>query len=206
MKKLVRAKSLSEQVCDAICAEIESGGIKVGQMLSESMIAERLGVSRTPVREAFSHLEQKGLVLTQPKKGTFVFDPDKQAVSDLFQVSGGLELQGLRLSLRTNREALRDNVSELFVEMDRAFSTDRANEYQLMNAAMHGAFVYFSGNLLLIEIYETLEIKLKALSHTSVNREMFNNKIHDEHRKIVDAVVGDSPEQAIPLLETHLDC
>ena len=74
---LERPKSLTELVVDSLRREIVEGAVAPDESLSEVAVAKRLGVSRTPVREAFARLELEGLVYTIPQKGTFVFFPDR---------------------------------------------------------------------------------------------------------------------------------
>jgi DNA-binding GntR family transcriptional regulator len=73
MLNIERPKSLSEEVAAQLRREIVDGTFEMGEALSESMIAARYGVSRTPVREAFAFLGQEGLVRTEPQQGTYVF-------------------------------------------------------------------------------------------------------------------------------------
>jgi DNA-binding GntR family transcriptional regulator len=182
MKKLVRAKSLSEQVSDAICSEIETGRFALGQMLSETMIATRLGVSRTPVREAFSHLEQRGLVITQPKKGTFVFDPDQAAITDLFDVCDGFETNGLRLSARHSNSGLLATLESEVDKMDGDFQAGRELSFHGHAAGFRRALVSFSESPLLVELYEGLSIKLSALSCAHVYRDHFVEEAFSRYR------------------------
>lgn len=66
MERIERPRSLTELVCDALRREIVEGELEPGQMLSETRVAARLAVSRTPVREAFARLEREGLMRTEP--------------------------------------------------------------------------------------------------------------------------------------------
>lgn len=77
MLKFERAKSLTEAVTERLRDEIVNGGLGFGESLSETRIAARYDVSRTPVREAFACLSLEGLVITEPQQGTFVFTIDR---------------------------------------------------------------------------------------------------------------------------------
>lgn len=204
MKKLIRTKSLSEQVSDAIHHEIVSGGFELGQMLSETMIAEKLGVSRTPVREAFSHLEQNGLVETIPKKGTFIFKPTADEVQDIFEVSGGLELQGLKLSIKRNGTELAEECRKIWAAMEREASDNREAEYQQSNVKLHQAFVAYSGNQLLIDLHNEISGKVKALAAASIYVEKLNDLTHKCHQNVVESIIGSDEHMALTHFSDHI--
>ena len=79
--------------------EIVEGEFELGQALSESKIAARYGVSRTPVREAFACLGLEGLVRTEPQQGTFVFTIDRDQFAQISEARSILETAALRLAV-----------------------------------------------------------------------------------------------------------
>ena len=68
--------------------DIRDDRLKLGQMLSKNQIVTDLGVSRTPVREAFSYLEFQGLLLAKPQSGTFIFSPSPEDSKEIFEMRG----------------------------------------------------------------------------------------------------------------------
>jgi DNA-binding GntR family transcriptional regulator len=203
MKKLIRAKSLSEQVADAVGEEIANGTLKLGQMISETMISEQLGVSRTPVREAFTRLEYKGLLITKPRSGTYVFEADENKRSELFDVSAGMELQGLRLSSQVQQPRFRDEIIQVSEKMSVTFQRDEAT-YHSLNAEYHELFVQYSGNNLMLEIYDTVQHKIRALSNAGFFREMISESCHAAHMAIAHCVQKNEKREAFKLLSDHM--
>ena len=94
-----RPKSLAEVVTARLRREIVDGEFELGQALSESKIAARYGVSRTPVREAFACLGLEGLVRTEPQQGTFVFTVDRAQFAQISEARSILETSALRLAI-----------------------------------------------------------------------------------------------------------
>jgi DNA-binding GntR family transcriptional regulator len=204
MKKLVRAKSLSEQVADAVGADIANGTLQLGQMISETMISENLGVSRTPVREAFTRLEYKGLLITKPRSGTYVFEADEKNRSELFDVSAGLELQGLRLSSQVQQSEYCEEIIHVSDKMNATFQKDEAS-YHSLNADFHKIFVEYSGNNLMLEIYDTVQHKIRALSAAGFFREMVSESCHTAHMMIAHCVQKEETGEAFELLSKHMN-
>ncbi|MCI0397444.1 MAG: GntR family transcriptional regulator [Chloroflexi bacterium] len=88
--------SLREQIVDTIRNAIIQGKLKPGEKIPEQELAEQLGVSRTPIREAIRILEQQGLVQTRPKNGTYIASPDWEEVRDSLHVRIALEELAVR--------------------------------------------------------------------------------------------------------------
>ena len=92
-------KSLREQIIDAIRNAIVEGRFRPGDKIPEAGLAEQLGVSRTPVREAFKLLEQQGLIDIRPKNGTYVASMNRAEAEDGLHVRAALEVLAVRQAL-----------------------------------------------------------------------------------------------------------
>src|SRR5260221_9041097 len=97
--RILRPRSLTAIVIDQIRDLIITGKLALGEQLSENTLAEQLGVSRTPVREAFLRLESEGLVEVRPQRGTFVFQYDATELREILELPEGLEVGALRIAL-----------------------------------------------------------------------------------------------------------
>ncbi len=204
MKPIVRKKSLSEEVADVVCHEIGEGRFKLGQMLSEAQLANKLGVSRTPVREAFSRLEFQGLLITRPQSGTYVFDVNKTELTDLLQVRSCLELQGFQLSHALGMGTLSQNISQICEKMKDAHVQKDLESYQALDQAFHQAFVKCSGNQLLINLYAPIALKLKALENNKIIANHFTDKDHQDHLQIAAHLAKQQFSLARDIIFQHL--
>ncbi len=93
-------KNLSEQIIDAIRNAIVEGRFRPGDKIPEAELAEQLGVSRTPVREAFKLLEQQGLIEIRSKHGTYVASMNRAEAEDGLHVRAALEVLAVRQALQ----------------------------------------------------------------------------------------------------------
>ena len=110
LERLARPRSLTEMVITQIRELIVSGRLVLGEQLSESALAEQLGVSRTPVREAFLRLETERLVEVRPQRGTFVFQYGVAELRDICELrevleTGALAHRAVAQSRRVDRRA-----------------------------------------------------------------------------------------------------
>src|SRR5258708_2618505 len=106
LERLARPRSLTEMVIAEIRELIVSGRLPLGEQLSEGALAEQLGVSRTPVREAFLRLETERLVEVRPQRGTFVFQYDATELREICELREGLETGCLPITLARDRPPL----------------------------------------------------------------------------------------------------
>lgn len=108
------------QVVKYLRHAIIEADLKLGDVLSEEMIATSLNISRTPVREAFGLLQMQGLIEIVPKKGSFVFLPSTKDVSELADFRTMLEQQGAMFSLERNQRAVSNDLQKAFSLMEKA--------------------------------------------------------------------------------------
>src|ERR1700692_941435 len=106
--ELLRSLTLSGLVQDEILRGIKTGELTVGAKLNEIELAERLGISRSPVREAFRALEEAGLVRLEKNRGVFIRDLSDEEATELYAVRAGLdEMAGRLLAPRVTTEQLK---------------------------------------------------------------------------------------------------
>ncbi|MGR3492817.1 MAG: GntR family transcriptional regulator [Shimia sp.] len=184
LRSLQRRKSLSEQVADVVSEEIASGRFKVGQMLSELKIARELDVSRTPVREAFTRLEHKGLLVTVPQSGTYVFETSPKEFLDLANIRGCLEVEGLRQGYDGPKGAFMDELSQVSDALEFAIAREDRAEFQELDQRFHSAFVRHSGNALLLDMYRPIGLKFKALVNNDLVSNYRDTVLEGDHRSI----------------------
>ena len=146
-----RPRSLTAIVTEQIRDLIVTDALALGQQLSEHALGERLGVSRTPVREAFLRLAAECLVEVRPHRGTFVFRADAREVREICELRGILETGALRLGMRRDADLLHRLEQNLrdADHLDLRVATD----YQAFDQRFHDIIVEAGGNSQLIEAY-----------------------------------------------------
>src|SRR5438445_10471866 len=132
---------------------ILSRELAAGDKLNEAAIAEQLGVSRGPVREAFRALEESGLVRLEKNRGVFVRRISVEEAGEIYDVRAALdELAGRRLAENIKAEQL-EQLRSVLRQMDEACEKSDLSAYYLLNLGFHDLMVAFTENKKLIAIY-----------------------------------------------------
>ena len=171
--------------------------------LDERALSADLGVSRTPIREAMTLLEQEGFVRTLPRRGIYVVRKTKREVVEVITVMAALESMAARLAALY---AADDDIGELRRLMD-AFhdGTDgeRLEEYSDANIAFHQAIIRMSGCKLLAEMTENLFIHMRAIRKVTIHQDNRAGRSIVDHVAIIEALERRDPEAAARLAREH---
>jgi DNA-binding GntR family transcriptional regulator len=171
--------------------------------LDERRLSEGLGVSRTPIREAMTLLEQEGFVRTLPRRGIYVVRKTKREIVEMITVWAALESMAARL---VALNAPDDDIAELRRLMD-AFhdGTDgeRLEEYSDANIAFHQAVIRMSGCSLLVEMTENLFIHMRAIRKVTIHQDNRASRSIVDHMAIIEALERRDPDEAARLSRVH---
>ena len=203
LERLARPRSLSEIVADQIREMIVTGRFALGEQLSEGALAEQLGVSRTPVREAFLRLETEAMVEVRPQRGTFVFYYDAEQLRDISELRSVLEMSAVRIAVSRNRARLVANLDKVASESEAAGTAD-AVLYQTFDAAFHGALIEATDNREMIEAYERISGRVRAIRYRFTHSAEQVGRSQRDHRTIVDALKDGRDDDAIKKLGQHV--
>jgi DNA-binding GntR family transcriptional regulator len=191
-------------VADAII----SGELAASAMITEGDVAETLGLSRTPVREAFLSLESAGLLRLFPKKGAVVTAVDDLETADLLQVRALLETKAVQLlGERPHRlEAVDAELRALIQAQADAAAAGDLLAYARADHRFHARIVDETGNQVIDDIYARLGPRLERLVHRVAVRDPDNiTRLIDEHRELAEHLrAGDTAAYA-EALRLHLE-
>ncbi|CAM5767676.1 GntR family transcriptional regulator [Labrys miyagiensis] len=203
LERLARPRSLAELVIHEIRELIVSGRLGPGEQLSESVLAEQLGVSRTPVREAFLRLETEHLVEVRPQRGTFVFQYNEAQLRDICELREVLETGALRIAISRNREALVSQLDKV-ASLSETESTPNLADYQSLDNAFHEALVKASENRELIEAYARISGRVRTIRYrlTRTPQQLADSRA--SHREIVEAIRAGRDAEAVTSLGLHV--
>jgi DNA-binding GntR family transcriptional regulator len=171
--------------------------------LDERRLSEGLGVSRTPIREAMTLLEQEGFVRTRPRRGIFVVRKTKREILEMITVMAALESMAARLTAERYSEA---DIAELHRLMDRfrnGNDGERLAEYSDANIAFHQAIIKMSGCALLAEMTENLFIHMRAIRKITIHQDNRAARSVVDHMQIIEALERRNPELAERLAREH---
>lgn len=158
---------LRDQVAEAICNAILSGRIAPGDKIPEQMLAEQLGTSRVPVREAIRILESQGLVVARPKAGTFVARLSPAELDDSMRVRAALEelavTQALARLSEPQWDRLCDSLEALIAGMRDALATEDAPQVVDLDYRWHSIVIEASSNRTLIRFWQSLGLRIRLV-------------------------------------------
>jgi DNA-binding GntR family transcriptional regulator len=202
---LRRPRSLTERAADAIRERIVSGDVQLGEALSEITLAAELGVSKTPVREAFLQLKNEGLVDIQPQRGTFVFQMTSEQVRQLSVLRELLEVESLRIAMRGEaRLRLADNLMDVIARMVKAIAADDFRLYRTLDNELHQHIIIASGNQFIQAAYSSIAFRVQALRNRLCIELTQNARSLREHQDIAALVSSNDAEGAPAKLRDHI--
>lgn len=203
MNKIERPPSLTTIVVDQIRDLIISGKLALGEQLSEISIADQLGVSRTPVREAFLKLETEGMVEVYPKRGTFVFDYDATELREICELRAVLEAGALRIALEHDRAQLIEALAEQ-VDRGKAALGKGAAHYQQFDTAFHETLVRLSRNRELVGGYLRISGRICAVRYRLMHTKALITISQHEHGQVVSLLRDGCDADAEATLIRHI--
>jgi DNA-binding GntR family transcriptional regulator len=202
--RLKRPASLHETVVERLRDLIVEGDIAPGERLSERRLTEQLGVSRTPLREAFKVLAAEGLVELLPNRGARAAPLDEAQIGDLFEVMAALEaLAGRLAAARIGADELAE-IAALHFEMLAQYTRRRRPEYFRLNQAIHAAIIAAARNPVLAATYQNLAGRMRRARYlANLSEERWREAVA-EHEAILAALQARDGERLAALLAAHL--
>lgn len=171
--------------------------------LEERQLSEKLGVSRTPIREAMTLLEQEGFVRSVPRRGIFVVRKSKREILEMITVWAALESMAARLACKTASDAeireLRRNVDAFANRNPEEFVT----EYSEANLAFHKAIIRMSGCELIAETTESLFPHMRGVRKVTIGQDHRAQRSIIDHARIVEAIEKRDADLAERLVREH---
>jgi len=197
--RLERPQLLTELAFDRIREAIVKGDLKLGAQVSEAQLAQGMGISKTPVREALLRLKIEGLVDIHPQRGTFVFKLEPEQVGQLCRFRAMVETAALREAAGAQRERLLAEMRARIDEMAQAEAAGDVDRLSRIDMDFHYQFLACCPNTYLRGSYELIRYQLIALRF----RSPIPNCV-DSHRVLLDAVERGDIEAACALLHDHV--
>ncbi|HWH92807.1 MAG TPA: GntR family transcriptional regulator [Baekduia sp.] len=208
MRSSLRERSLGtsarEQAYAALRAAIVGAELEPGRRLSENQLADLIGVSRTPVRDALARLRDERLVAIVPQLGTFVTLIDPDAVADAHFVREALEVGAVRIAaLRADVVALRAMDDNLAAQ-ERAVAADDAEGFARLDDDLHRILCDLSGREVAWRLSERTRGQLDRVRLLSLPEAGYRDQMLAEHRAVVAAVADHDAPRAERELRHHL--
>jgi DNA-binding GntR family transcriptional regulator len=191
------------RVTERLRRAILDGEVELGDALSEDKLATKLGVSRSPVHEALTALEQQGLIDIKPQRGSFVFLPTQEDIEKLCEFRRMIETEALSLAMKRRRAATLDALKAAAHDMQEAVRAGDNLRSAHADTAFHDAPIDNSGNAYLINAYRLVSGKVSALrSHRSTDT--IRSAASAEHFAIIARLEENDLPAALDELSNHI--
>ncbi|WP_328885750.1 GntR family transcriptional regulator [Streptomyces sp. NBC_00316] len=200
-KPVVRPAPLRQAVHDALLELVVGGVLPPGHHLVEAELAEKLGVSRQPVREALLRLQVDGWVELRPGQGAFVHRPTVEEATQLLGVRAILETYSARGAAQHATGPDIARLWELQAAGVSALAVDDARGIVEANAALHGFITDLARNPVLAELIRQVDRRVRWY-YTPIARPR-GKDAWNEHAEIIDRIAAGDPEQAEELMRRH---
>jgi DNA-binding GntR family transcriptional regulator len=201
----IRYPRMADQIAASIRDTIANGTLSPGTHLLEVEIAQEMGVSRVPVREALMQLEQEGLVIRKPNRGTFVTELTEKMMREVCSLRGLLEGFAVRQAVKRLSEEDFAHLSALMKDMVSAANRRDFSRVLDCDYQFHAAIVRAAGHELLEETWRATDAKVRVyLSATNLMHTDLKT-IVESHKATLEALQTRNPERASMAMSRHIE-
>lgn len=200
----ISRRSLHDMIVDRLRDMIIEGELPAGSRLHEVQLGERLGISRTPLREAIKYLASEGLVELVPSRGTTVKRFDRKDVQDMLTVIRRLEELGAELACINATDEGIARVRAMHDEMLVCYRAGNRLDYYKLNQAIHSAIVGLADNATLAEMQSRLQMRLKRIRFIGHEGADKWSAAVAEHEEIIAALEARDGKRLSAILGLHL--
>ena len=171
--------------------------------LDERQLTAALGVSRTPIREALSVLEQEGFIRTIPRRGIYIVRKSKREMIEMIQMWAALESMAARLATLNAPDAEIAKLRHIFDEFQSSPPSEHLCEYSDANIAFHTAVIALGGSQMIVDTTRNLLIHVRAIRRATITQSDRAARSIIDHLKIIEALEKRDTELAERLTRQH---
>lgn len=207
LTSLVKEPNFRTRVYDALkraIIEMDIYSSAEPRWIDERQISEKLGISRTPIREALSALEREGFVASVPRKGTMVVRKTKGEIVEMIEAWAALESMAARLiTLRAGDQEIAQ-LRKLFIAFNETHKpSEHLSEYSQANINFHQSVIRLSGSKVLVSMTDDLLLHVRGIRQITINRAYRSDQTIYDHLAIIDALERRETELAERLSREH---
>ena len=186
-KPIERHQTLREIILETIRESILRGTLRPGEKVPEPELAERFGISRTPIREAFRQLESEGFLTVVPRKGAVVTDLSERDVEEFYSIKSILEGYAARMAAEKLSDKDIERLNAINERLEQLARENDVKTFFRVHNEFHDLFIRAAGNDKLAELIGQLVLKFNRLRMTSLSLPGRMEISVLEHKKIIEA-------------------
>ena len=196
---------LRDVVFNTLRQAILTGELKPGERLMEIHLANRLGVSRTPIREAIRKLELEGLVTMIPRRGAEVAQITEKSMKDVLEVRRTLDALSAELACERISPEEEEALKKACQAFEDAVKTKDTKAIAKADVAIHDIIAAATGNQRLIQLINNLAEQMYRYRFEYIKDAAQHERIIQEHRIIYESIINKNKEAASEMAKTHID-
>jgi DNA-binding GntR family transcriptional regulator len=199
-------RGLTEQVADSIRQAIFSGSFELGDHLNEADVADRLQVSRGPVREALMQLKQEGIVTMEWHRGTYIMELSAKDVRELSSLRIVLEVFAIREAASAAMTSDLDLMSSVLTSMSKAMDDQSDFDMIQLDAQFHDNLYRAAHHDRLRNAWESIrsQVMLSLIVKRHTSNEYYRDKVIAEHRELFDVIRSRDADACEKAIRVHL--
>jgi DNA-binding GntR family transcriptional regulator len=200
-------RALSRRIVDQLKRVIIAGELRPGDRVLETDLAEQLGVSRGPVREAFRQLEQEGLLVSYPHRGTFVAEVPDDEIDEVYALRAHLEAYAARRVVAERRDEALPLLAELVEQMIESSKANDLPGLADLDLQFHDTLLELSGYEGLHRIWRSMDGLVRARTYATLalpDRAELIAHTASSHQPIVDAIRTGDPDEVDRAVSHHI--
>lgn len=183
---------------------IATGQFAQGQQMLEVSLAQSLGVSRGPLREAMQRLMQEGLLIAQRNRGLFVIELDESAIRDTYLARAAVERAAIEHLIETGGSARAAVLAQIADQMEAYREDPSSDEVSQLDIRFHETLVELAGSPHLRRMHRTLLTQVRmCLTNMQATYTSIDDRVI-EHRELAEAIVAGETDRAVHLLQEHM--
>ena len=196
---------LRDVVFNTLRQAILRGELKPGERLMEIQLANKLGVSRTPIREAIRKLELEGLVLMIPRKGAEVAEITEKSLRDVLEVRRALEELAVELVCEKITDEQIQDLKDAAEEFKESLKDGDITRIAEAAVKFHDVIYMATDNQKLIQLLNNLREQMYRYRVEYLKRSDFHQQLIDEHEEIIETIESGQKDRAVQVVCQHVD-
>lgn len=196
---------LRDVVFNTLRQAILTGELKPGERLMEIHLANKLGVSRTPIREAIRKLELEGLVTMIPRRGAEVAQITEKSMNDVLEVRRALDSLCVELACERITQEDTERLGLACEAFEAAVRTGDIKKIARADVELHDIIVQATGNQRLVQLINNLSEQMYRYRFEYIKDSTQHQRLIDEHRMIYESIVKKDKEAASQAAHVHID-
>lgn len=196
---------LRDVVFNTLRRAILKGELKPGERLMEIALADKLGVSRTPIREAIRKLELEGLVVMAPRKGAKVASITERDLNDVLEVRKGMEVLAISLACKRITGEELDKLEAIEQSFQSLIESGNLTELAEMDVKFHDTIYQATNNQRLVQLLNNLREQMYRYRMEYLKDIAVRRTLAEEHKAICEALRGRDEGKAQNYVSVHID-